>query len=144
MKGKRLKVKRYLSLAAVFGVCVMVVMSLMAGCQDAMRPTARAIADNSALTGEYLVRGIGLSHVKYGGEVDVEELADGSLSLEWRIDGQKWSGKGSITEDGKLFVVYTGFAAGDGTWVLMSNNELHGEWREEGIEGFATEVWVRK
>ena len=139
-----MKAKRDLSLVTGFGICLMVVVSLIAGCQNSMGPTARRIRDKSVVTGHFVMYGFGLGGQELKGTVDVEEMADGSFSVEWVMAKEKYYGKGRITEDGKLYVVYTGNDAGDGTWELMSNNELHGKWYPKGSENFGIEVWSRE
>lgn len=147
---KKLKLKRDLSLITSFGIALIVPVSLIMGCQNAMAPTdqaestAIAITKTSAVTGHFAMYGFGLGGQNLEGTVDVEELADGSFSVEWIMNEERYHGKGIITEDGKLYVVYTGNDGGDGTWELMSNNELHGKWQPKGSERFGIEVWSRE
>ena len=88
---------------------------------------------------------------------------DGTVSVSWAIPGgrgggvtvvgdemfvsarrkSRWSGIGTITEEGKLFVTYTGVFAGTGTWVLRSDGNLYGIWQQAGISDTGTEVWLR-
>ena len=63
----------------------------------------------------------------------------------WRISSThlaKGAEKYSLP-DGKFFVVYTGSEEGDGTWELMSNNELHGKWHPKDSDNYGIEVWSR-
>jgi hypothetical protein len=124
----------------------MILMSLTAGCQiNSAEPTAKPIKKKSEVTGRFVMYGFGLGGQNLEGTFDVKELADGSFSVEWTMKSEeRYRGKGSITEDGKFFVVYTGSEEGDGTWELMSNNELHGKWHPKDSDNYGIEVWSRE
>ena len=155
--------KKDLSLITSFGIALIILMSLIAGCKnekappaqlepaaqgeptDQSEPTAIAITKTSAVTGHFVMYGFGLGGQNLKGTVDVKELADGSFSVEWIMhDEERYHGKGKLTEDGKLFIVYGGSEDGDGTWELMSNNDLHGKWHPKGSENYGIEVWSRE
>ena len=137
MRGERLKVKKDVSFVSGIGVCLMAVVSLMAGCQNA----AMRAED---VTGHFVMYGFGLGGQELAGTVDVEEVKDGSFSVEWVINGVDWHGTGYLTEDGKFFITYSGPDSGGGTWELMPNKELHGKWYPEGSVNFGIEVWSRE
>ena len=68
---------------------------------------------------------------------------DGTVAVSWAILNDRWTGFGTITEDGELFVTYTGAFAGTGTWVLRSDGNLDGIWQQVGFRATGTEEWLR-
>ncbi len=68
---------------------------------------------------------------------------DGTVRVSWTIQTDRWTGIGTITEEGELFVTYTGAFAGAGTWVLRSDGNLYGIWHLVGDTDIGTEVWLR-
>ncbi len=60
------------------------------------------------------------SRTKYMGDVVVSGQADTSVRVSWAIIGDRWTGFGTINNEGELFVTYTGSFSGSGTWVLRS------------------------
>ena len=121
-----------------------------------------AITHGDQIAGSYRAEGTEPldNQNSYLGEAVVLSQDDGTVSVSWAIPGgvtvlwdekstpvrwkSHWSGIGTITEEGELFVTWGGGAfAGTGTWVLRSDGNLYGIWQQAGISDTGTEVWLR-
>ncbi len=105
--------------------------------------TEVAISEVATIADRYVVNGTNPDGSQYVGQVIVEESDDGSIGLYWTINQDTWTGIGEITDDGKLYVRYEGGFSGDGTWTLMSDGSLSGEWQADGGDQSGTEVWKK-
>ena len=69
---------------------------------------------------------------------------DGTVRVNRAIQTDRWTGFGTIPEEGELFVTYTGAFPGTGTWVLRPDGNLYGIWQVAGDSDTGTEVWLRQ
>ena len=119
---------------------------IMTGCSSAESGgPAVAISHGDQIAGRYRAEGTNPpdNRTKYMGEVVVSDQGDGTVSVSWVILGDSWTGVGTITADGELFVSYTGAFSGSGTWLLRTDGNLYGTWAQVGFNGTGTEVWYR-
>ncbi|OKH17563.1 hypothetical protein [[Limnothrix rosea] IAM M-220] len=148
------------------GILVILVSAVLFGCDNSSAPvdvsntstdstptevteasseiTPVEITDASTLAAEYVVNGTNPNGSGYVGQVDVATNTDDSVTLEWTINQDKWTGLGEITNEGKLYVRYEGGFSGDGTWTLMSDGSLSGEWKADGDDQSGTEIWKKQ
>ena len=103
------------------------------------------ITHGDQIAGSYRAKGTNPpdNQTWYLGEVVVLSQDDGTVRVSWAIGTDRWTGIGTITEEGELFVTYTGGFMGTGTWVLLSDGKLYGVWQPAEISDTGTEVWVR-
>ncbi len=124
------------------GLTVVALVLVVVGCGGS--ESAVAITDGDQIAGRY--RAVGTNpdnRTSYSGEVVVSSQIDGSVTVSWAIRNDRWTGFGTITEEGELFVTYTGTFSGSGTWVLKSDGNLYGIWQQAGFSDTGAENWLR-
>lgn len=80
----------------------------------------------------------------YEGEVLVTSDGESQVTVFWRIAGDEWTGVGTLTGDGELFVHYEGTFQGSGTWVLQPDGSFVGTWQIGEDPATGTETWLRR
>ena len=115
-----------------------------AGSGAAQTGSVVTIADAASIIGSYSVDGTNPDGSKYFGTVDLKPGDAGKVDVSWVIGSSTWAGTGEVTSEGKLLVTYGGTFSGDGTWSMMSDGKLHGDWQATGTSQAGKEVWTKQ